>query len=336
MFRTRNRKWIRAFTLIELLVVIAIIAVLVALLLPAVQQAREAARRSQCKNNLKQYGLAMHNYHEAHGMFAIGGTNWGWPGLSFHARLLPFMDQGPLYNMINQRYGGNADWDTRLSDNFTLHNHKVPYSLCPSDNRIGANPQWNGDWGAPNPNGGPVAANYCGSLGSQSAPSASGSCNQFQIFIQTPGSFPDHGNTVDPSQVSGMGTRLGAAVRIGDVIDGTSNTIHIGEMLPSCNDHGNNGASFWNYNNCGNWHAHTLVPINNFNTCPWATPVQITNSACTNSNNWNWSWGFRSQHSGGAQFVFADGSVHFLAASINAGTYQALGGKADNKSVGDF
>src|SRR5882724_3782063 len=110
MFWISKERWRRGFTLIELLVVIAIIAVLVALLLPAVQQAREAARRSQCKNNLKQYGLAMHNYHEAHGMFAIGGTNWGGPGLSFHARLLPYMDQTPLYNMINQRYNGNADW----------------------------------------------------------------------------------------------------------------------------------------------------------------------------------------------------------------------------------
>src|SRR6266404_462811 len=97
-FRTLRR----AFTLIELLVVIAIIAVLIALLLPAVQQAREAARRSQCKNNLKQFGLALANYHDAYNCYAIGGTavNWGvtsHPDLSFHARILPFIDQAPLY-----------------------------------------------------------------------------------------------------------------------------------------------------------------------------------------------------------------------------------------------
>src|SRR5690242_19296343 len=98
--RRRNR----AFTLIELLVVIAIIAILVALLLPAFQQAREAARRSQCKNNLKQFGLALANYHDIYNMYPIGGTvgccNLP-PNLGFIPRLLPFLDQAPLYNQLN-------------------------------------------------------------------------------------------------------------------------------------------------------------------------------------------------------------------------------------------
>src|SRR5579885_2974643 len=91
----------KAFTLIELLVVIAIIAVLIALLLPAVQQAREAARRSQCKNNLKQYGLALANYHDTYGMFPIGGTGGCCavaPNIGFQVRLLPYLDQAPLFN----------------------------------------------------------------------------------------------------------------------------------------------------------------------------------------------------------------------------------------------
>src|SRR5262245_42410440 len=108
-----RRRRASAFTLIELLVVIAIIAVLVALLLPAVQQAREAARRSQCKNNLKQFGLALHNYHEAFSTFPMaetnpsngpacnGGPGAGWCGFSVHVMLLPYLDQGPLYNQIN-------------------------------------------------------------------------------------------------------------------------------------------------------------------------------------------------------------------------------------------
>ena len=96
----------RAFTLIELLVVIAIIAVLVALLLPAVQQAREAARRTQCRNNLKQYGIALHNYHDAHQIFPIGNVgNRFW---TFQAMLLPFLDQISLFNRCNFNYPGTC------------------------------------------------------------------------------------------------------------------------------------------------------------------------------------------------------------------------------------
>ncbi|MDB5338411.1 MAG: hypothetical protein JWN70_4030, partial [Planctomycetaceae bacterium] len=89
------------FTLIELLVVIAIIAVLIALLLPAVQQAREAARRSQCKNNLKQLGLALHNYHDTYGVFPYAQTPCCSGGHTWVEMLLPFMDQAPMYNQIN-------------------------------------------------------------------------------------------------------------------------------------------------------------------------------------------------------------------------------------------
>src|SRR2546425_5598624 len=95
-----QKKDSRGFTLIELLVVIAIIAVLVSLLLPAVQQAREAARRSQCKNNLKQFGLAMHNYLSSYSVFPLCGSSTV-NAMSVHAFLLPNLDQGPLYNQIN-------------------------------------------------------------------------------------------------------------------------------------------------------------------------------------------------------------------------------------------
>src|SRR5262249_28339082 len=101
--RSMARRKLLGFTLIELLVVIAIIAVLIALLLPAVQQAREAARRSQCKNNLKQYGLALHNYHDIYGQFAPGGDTQWWNSsfVGWQARILPQIDQAPIYNQLN-------------------------------------------------------------------------------------------------------------------------------------------------------------------------------------------------------------------------------------------
>jgi len=137
----------RGFTLIELLVVIAIIAVLIALLLPAVQAAREAARRSQCLNNMKQLGLAMHNYHQAVGTFPMGNTiaaaylgqaptTWG--TFSAHALLLPYLEQTPLYNACNfswNVWGGYGTGGTSI--NSTIWNVKVNAFLCPSDNGAG-------------------------------------------------------------------------------------------------------------------------------------------------------------------------------------------------------
>src|SRR5690349_12758105 len=145
MARVRRKS---GFTLIELLVVIAIIAVLIALLLPAVQQAREAARRSQCKNNLKQLGLALHNYHELANMFPPGEINNGetscqtWMvgnGLTWRVMLLPQLDYGPMYNNINF-----SDWAhggcpgkvfTTPNSWLQVQGSALTVLLCPSDNR---------------------------------------------------------------------------------------------------------------------------------------------------------------------------------------------------------
>ena len=119
----------RGFTLIELLVVIAIIAVLIALLLPAVQQAREAARRTQCKNNLKQLGLAMHNYHDTHGVFPFG---WDERETGWQAMILPQLELSALYGTLIWAESGLGDWNAVGSPNLTACEKMIPAFRCPS------------------------------------------------------------------------------------------------------------------------------------------------------------------------------------------------------------
>ena len=321
----------RAFTLIELLVVIAIIGILVALLLPAVQQAREAARRTQCKNNLKQYGLALHNYHDTYGKFpgaggwAVGTRGWDWeletsPHISWHVRILPFMDQAPLYAQMkmNEMYQDRAI----LPDGSRTWSKSVPYGRCPSDN---SNER---EWSEC------VQTSYSGSLGSQSTPSAGGAgCEPYEQYAEKY-KLAGHGNFWTKEQISGMFSRMvGADISTSDVTDGTSNTILVGEIMAKCHDH---KAGWTHYNGMGSAHASTVVPINDLTTCENAPVAKITYTACTNQNNWNFSWGFKSNHTGGAHFLFCDGTVRLLSENINHVTYQRLGGRKDGQVVGEF
>lgn len=199
---------VRGFTLIELLVVIAIIAILIALLLPAVQQAREAARRTQCKNNLKQIGLALHNYHDAHRTFPyaylclpcadnqIGG--WGWATM-----ILPYVDQAPLYNAMGVGTSGHmpavADSNTQTI---------ISAYICPSDSSPGINCRHSNF----------AKSNYVAVYGSS-------------------------GVGIDVNH-NGMFYR-NSRIKVRDITDGTSNTLAIGERIWGGECSGNPQGSIW-------------------------------------------------------------------------------------------
>lgn len=339
------------FTLIELLVVIAIIAVLIALLLPAVQQAREAARRSTCKNHLKQLALAIHNYHDVTGAFPIGGTgNEGTvPMISWQVRVLPYLDQAPIYNQLDM--GGQLP-GTSYSP--ASERRKVPYQIladgrqlrqvslavvtCPSDSLGNVRNNW-------------ALGNYGGSLGSQRTESnrhasAGQSC---QPYLSLAEKTTNWGDSKVKSNISGIISRYGPLIRISDVTDGTSNTIMIGEIIPMCVYGAETGHDFGSWVGSAsacNANANTSTPINDFTPCTamgssrrtnYPTCATFSSGNATPESAWNFSFGFRSMHTGGAHFAMCDGSVRFLSENIDhAGTFQNLGGRADGKVVGEY
>lgn len=349
----------RGFTLVELLVVIAIIGVLVALLLPAVQAAREAARRIQCANNLKQYGVAIHTYHDTWGKcpntpFVTSGTNhawshnWSYAVPSWQATVLPQMEQQPLYDKISWNFnapdvGGEAGlttpdgqkdcgWNSLVQgpNGIQLARRvQVPYARCPSDSSAE-----NADW---------AQASYSGSIGSQKTDSANGSCNIFFTqgihYEKVPNGNASHGNATWNGSISGMFNRLGmgGSLNFGANRDGTSNTIYVGEVIPECHDH---TAGWWNYNGMGSAHASTSAPINLFTPCAIdlldAQQRGYPYPDCFTKSNWNLTWGFKSRHPQGCQFVFGDGSVHWISQVVNYQTYQRLGGRRDGMPLGDY
>ena len=318
----------RAFTLIELLVVIAIIAILIALLLPAVQQAREAARRAQCKNNLKQLGVAMHNYHDTYGMFppsiwaihwSQGHTWWSQEKGSHLVHLLPFVDQQPLYSRIDFR-NRRADWwwmpkiDDQPRWGKKFRSYVIPTYMCPSD----GSPKMSNS-------GDRARTNYMGSMGNQRMNSLGGWCRSYpgNNFLTGRGG---HGNTALPNFISGIMARHFWAARVGGILsaDGTSQTILMGEALPQCGDHARNGWYHWN----APWMA-TTAPINFPIKCVYEPGWNQVPAGCNHWRNWQTSQGFKSKHENGAHFLFVDGRVRMLNDSINYRTYQRLGDRAD-------
>jgi prepilin-type N-terminal cleavage/methylation domain-containing protein len=289
----------RGFTLIELLVVIAIIAILIALLLPAVQQAREAARRTQCRNVLKQFGLALHNYHDTFNIFppgqlhrgtwdgvgpdAANGGDDGGSGFAWTAMILPYMDQAPLYNRFNFNVPLSNPNAAGLA-NRALAAQTVPWARCPSDIAPAAANVGNaGDPGEIRPQ---ATASYKASAGA---------------FDGNQGLWP-HSNT---SRNNGCFFR-DSNITMKDIVDGTSNQILVGEVTWDTATGGTTNTRLYGgvdpalgYAN-GNSNRMMAIAEYGINDRTLTVPA-IT---------------FSSLHSGGAHFLFGDGKVQFISENI--------------------
>lgn len=401
---SRMLRW--AFTLVELLVVIAIIGILVALLLPAIQAARESGRRTQCSNNLKQLGIALHAYHDAFQRFAPGQGDWsGGGGNTFYQQynmvgccpargstlvaLMPYMElqatynnlnfsimniaSGANYNVNNSTGGGpnpltpniadqkNPVWVTLTQPNTPngsvyWASQRIPSLQCPSDGtREMPQVQWNS-----NPNR--SYGNYAPSIGANSLngntlvpvtgatpyPNAQNNVgNGTGTAIQ--GNWFGTGalregwvyNLGDESYVSGPFACAFWAARIQDISDGTNNVIAMGEYRPFCAEINTNRDLFWG----GNGWQHlgsTASPIN-LPTCKGelGAPIMVTLGYLDNNIPQRGGWqgnetgsdGFKSKHPAGSQFLFCDGTVHFLQETINYDVYQRLGDRRDGNVV---
>lgn len=350
----------RGFTLIELLVVIAIIAILIALLLPAVQQAREAARRTQCRNNLKQLGIALHNSHDTFGMFTANGVagttedvggryNQAWLAWSGFAMLLPYIDQAPVYNKINWSYR----WDSNVAGtvNNDMARTRIPAFLCTSD--PGSNVFYTANMGPT-------------SYGISNGPGSNWNMSAVPVGFAT----------------------LFSGSRTSDITDGTSNTLAVSEQRVGLNRGqwqagskprepyyrvvvgsrlertANTAGRAWT-----NSPAHQALINTYYQNClsmydagtgwsgesdeqgrfwaggrvywgPWITTLVRPNAgpscdldASTTDMDVKEP---SSYHVGGVHCLMADGAVRFVSENINQGIWIAVGSRAGNESVGEF
>jgi prepilin-type N-terminal cleavage/methylation domain-containing protein/prepilin-type processing-associated H-X9-DG protein len=345
----------RGFTLIELLVVIAIIAVLISLLLPAVQSAREAARRAQCINNLKQIGLALHNYHSSNNVFPLGGSNNAdtlaqnppysdWCNWGAQTLMLPYMEQAPLYNAVNFDWAC-PDYGGLTACNSTVYATILSSYMCPSDPWVGGK---------------------------------SGNLNSYMASYGTTISMPDYWPGWTQQGSSGM-FAVWMSYGISDCIDGTSNTVAYSEAITGNGQYSTlykgNGlmnvggaANAWTFDATTNptpvlaqlqLCSTSFTTTNLANITPrrgyrWQEgipgfsmfnhlqvpndsqyPVNYCRVSCSAGCNMDQAYSApaSSYHSGGVNACMADGSVKFVKSSVNRMTWWALGTRGGGEVI---
>ncbi|MDR1957935.1 MAG: DUF1559 domain-containing protein [Planctomycetaceae bacterium] len=305
------------FTLVELLVVIAIIGILIALLLPAVQAAREAARRMQCSNNLKQLALGCHTYHDAHQYFPINAEYERVSSASGRHRtwligVLPFIEQQALASKLPYLYF--------TAEDEAVGQVVVSGFMCPSDgwnSGLLSNAEYKGGeawWWQHNC----AYTNYAGCQGSMK------SQEPYRNVYDTRGGRSaslidrefENGNGIFPRNKWGQFQTWNlpqkvTTTSIANITDGTSNTILAGETLPEWN-----GWAGWTNDN--GVFRYCATPINYYKT--WGG---VRNSG--NTGNWTLAFGFSSKHTGGGNFAKADGSISFISETVNMDAYRAAG-----------
>ncbi len=313
-----SRRPLHGFTLVELLVVITIIGILVALLLPAVQSAREAARRTQCANHLKQLGLALHNYHYAHEALPWGSTyNSTLNTVTWASQILPNMERQAHYDSFDFSvpitHANNAKAVTTVVESF----------ICPSDpaGSLGVLPaRCQCCPGSPEKS---MAMWYVGSVG----PAYDQACSFCPSTTPGAANFCCQGKAYgDQGDGPGMFYRAPISVRFANVKDGLSNTIMLGETLPEQTIHNMAFASNMPLSKT-NTPINTMVPKNQLPV------VGASDSANHATNPHNTSIGFKSLHPGGAMFCMGDGSVQFFMESIDFKLFNELGTKNGGEVV---